>query len=134
MHVAARKGQAISVQALLSQPGIDTNIVNKDGHTPLEEAKHEAIGVFKQIERTCNEYPANSYGKVILCGSCGAGKSSLAQVIVNFSKPIAIATHFVKHIFGQQAGIGPTVGINYHQVNNRHSNMVIFDLAGNHRT
>ena len=46
----------------------------------MMDAKYESLGVFKQVVKTCKDYPADSYGKVVLCGNSGAGKSTLTQV------------------------------------------------------
>ena len=46
----------------------------------MMDAKYESLGVFKQVVKTSNDYPADSYGKVVLCGNSGAGKSTLTQV------------------------------------------------------
>ena len=37
--------------------------------------------MFNQVLKTCSDFPADSYGKVVLCGDSGAGKSTLTQVI-----------------------------------------------------
>ena len=37
--------------------------------------------MFIQVLKTCSDFPADSYGKVVLCGDSGAGKSTLTQVI-----------------------------------------------------
>ena len=64
----------------MSHPGIDINIKNNRGRTAMMDANYESLGVFKQVLKTCNDYPADSYGKVVLCGNSGAGKSTLTQV------------------------------------------------------
>ena len=46
----------------------------------MMDANYESLGVFKQVVKTCNDFPADSYGKVVLCGNSGAGKSTLTQV------------------------------------------------------
>ena len=46
----------------------------------MMDAKYTSLGVFQQVAKTCNEFPADSYGKVVLCGNSGAGKSTLTQV------------------------------------------------------
>ena len=91
LHVAARgdadkrdpsiiDGWASCVRVLLSQPGIDINIKNNRGCTAMMDARYKSLGVLKQIVKTCNNFPADSYGKVVLCGDSGAGKSTLSQV------------------------------------------------------
>ena len=78
--MAARDGGANCVRVLLSHPGIDVNIKNNDGRTAMMVAGYESLGVFKQMMKTCSDFPADSYGKVVLFGHSGAGKSTLTQV------------------------------------------------------
>ena len=73
-------GWASCVRVLLSQPGIDINIKNNRGCTAMMDARYKSLGMLKQIVKTCNNFPADSYGKVVLCGDSGAGKSTLTQV------------------------------------------------------
>ena len=72
--------RATCVRALLSHPGIDINIKSNEGRTAMMKAGYKSLGVFKQVLKTCKDYPADSYGKVVLCGNSGAGKSTLTQV------------------------------------------------------
>ena len=46
----------------------------------MMEAGYESLGVFQQMMKTCSDFPADSYGKVVLFGHSGAGKSTLSQV------------------------------------------------------
>ena len=63
-----KEGRAKCVRALLSHPGIDVNINNKQGRTAMMEAGYGSLGVFKQMMKTCSDFPADSYGKVVLFG------------------------------------------------------------------
>ena len=80
LYVAARKDKSRCVRALLSHPGIDINIKNNHGSTAMMVAGYKSLGVFNEMIKTCNDFPADSYGKVVLCGNSGAGKSTLTQV------------------------------------------------------
>ena len=80
LHLAARVDKASCVRVLLSHPGIDINIKNNREQTAMMVAKYTCLGVFNQVVKTCNEFPVDSYGKVVLCGNSGAGKSTLTQV------------------------------------------------------
>ena len=80
LHLAARLGGAKCVRTLLSHPGIDVNIKNNDGRTAMMEAGYGSLGGFKQMMKACSDFPADSYGKVVLFGHSGAGKSTLSQV------------------------------------------------------
>ena len=44
------------------------------------DAGYESLRVFNQVLKTCSDFPADSYVKVVLCGNSGAGKSTLTQV------------------------------------------------------
>ena len=79
LHWAARYDKASCVRALLSHPGIDTNIKNDYRKTPMMVAGYTSLGVFKEI-KACKDFPVDSYGKVVLCGHSEAGKSTLTQV------------------------------------------------------
>ena len=46
----------------------------------MQDAGYASLRMFNQVLKTCNEFPADSYGKVVLCGNSGAGKSTLTQV------------------------------------------------------
>lgn len=65
---------------LLSHPRIDTDLKNKEGHTAMAMMDVGYVSVFNQMMKTCNSFPVDSYGKVVLCGNSGAGKSTLTQV------------------------------------------------------
>ena len=78
--MVVRNGDFSYLRTLLSHPGIDINIKNNTGRTAMMNADYESLGVFKQVVKTCSDFPADSYGKVVLCGNSGAGKSTLTQV------------------------------------------------------
>ena len=86
LHYASRDNEyyqdtkASIVRALLSHPGIDVNIMNNEGCTAMMVAGYESLGVFKQMMKTCSDFPVDSYGKIVLFGHSGAGKSTLTQV------------------------------------------------------
>ncbi|KAL5500073.1 hypothetical protein EMCRGX_G011573 [Ephydatia muelleri] len=82
LHLAARGNKASCVRALLSHPGIDINIKNNRERTAMMVAGYRCLGVFNQMVKTRNEFPVDSYGKVVLCGNSGAGKSTLTQIAV----------------------------------------------------
>ena len=80
LHLAAKKDQGSCVSALLSQAGVEIGIKNIKGYTAIMVAQWKALSVFDTMIKTCKEFPADSYGKVVLCGNSGAGKSTLTQV------------------------------------------------------
>eukprot|EP00731_Ephydatia_muelleri_P005831 Em0003g79a len=123
LHLAVRakqveeKNQTSCVRTLLFHPGIDVNLKNNQGRTAIQDAGYASLRVFNQVLKTCSDFPADSYGKVVLCGNSGAGKSTLTQRFLRREDVIEPLT----------AGIVP------HQVDSPYSNMVIYDLAGHHQ-
>ena len=75
-----KDSKASCVKALLSHPGIDINLKNSKGRTAMMVAGYKSLDVFNRIMKTCTSFPADSYGKVVLCGHSGSGKSTLTQV------------------------------------------------------
>ena len=74
------KDQISCLRTLLFHPGTDVNLKNKQGRTAMRDAGYGSLSVFNQMLKTCSDFPADSYGKVVLCGNIGAGKSTLTQV------------------------------------------------------
>ena len=85
MAVRAKEGgekvQISCVRTLLFHPGIDVNLKNFEGRAAMRDAGYGSLSVFNQVMKTCNDFPADSYGKVVLCGNSGAEKSTLTQVM-----------------------------------------------------
>ena len=75
------KDQISCIRTLLFHPGIDVNLKNFEGRTAMSDAGYESLSVLNQVLKTCNDFPADSYGKIVLCGNSGAGKSTLTQVV-----------------------------------------------------
>ncbi|KAL5502268.1 hypothetical protein EMCRGX_G009014 [Ephydatia muelleri] len=123
LHLAVRaktveeKDQISCVRTLLFHPGIDVNLKNNQGRTAMRDAGYRSLSVFNQVMKTCSDFPADSYGKVVLCGNTGAGKSTLTQRLLRRENVVEPLT----------AGIIP------HQVDSLYSNMIIYDLAGHHQ-
>ena len=76
--MAIQGGRIQCVKELMSVPGIDVNIKDKNGNTAvmLAHGKYEIL----KLQRVFCEFPVHTFSKVILCGNSGAGKSTLAQV------------------------------------------------------
>ena len=69
------------VRLLLSTIGIDANLVNHTGKTPLKLAtSYEVLTLLKKYTTSCEDFPVHTYGKVIMCGDSGAGKTTLTEV------------------------------------------------------
>ena len=78
--MVGEKDQISCVRTLLFHPGIDVNLKNNQGRTAMKYAGYRSLHLFNQVMKACSDFPADSYGKVILCGNTGAGKSTLTQV------------------------------------------------------
>ena len=79
--MAAMHRRADCVRLLLSVPGIDANLVNHRGKTPLKLATSYAVlTLLTKYTTSCEDSPVHTYGKVIMCGDSGAGKSTLTEV------------------------------------------------------
>ena len=107
---------------------------NKFEQTAMELAYHDDVNrfsilkMFEPFEQCRKDFPVESYSKVFFCGNTGAGKSSLAAVIMerakkppnyklNTSDPIPVELL--------------TTGINAHTFSSHEvGNVVLYDLAG----
>ena len=107
---------------------------NNDNQTAMELVYHNAknrfviLKMFEPFEKCRKDFPVESYSKVFFCGNTGAGKSSLAAVIMerakqppnykfNTSDPIPVELL--------------TAGINAHTISSHEvGNIVLYDLAG----
>ena len=66
---------------LLSVPGINLSIKDAHGRTAVMVAtEYKVLDLLNKYVKNCEDFPIHSFGKVILCGHTGAGKSTLAQV------------------------------------------------------
>eukprot|EP00731_Ephydatia_muelleri_P033973 Em0043g17a len=112
LHVAVQLNKTDCVKELLLAPGIDVNIKDRSGRTPvmLASGRYEILTLL----RSCSEFPVHTFSKVILCGNSGAGKSTLAQNLYKAAGPPKPLT----------AGIIP------YNIQSRHGNMVLYDMAG----
>ena len=76
------------VKLLLSQLDIDPSIKNKSGHSVFDCTKIAkcTLDVFifcNYMADKSKRFPADKYGKVVLCGHSGAGKSTLTPVMLS---------------------------------------------------
>ena len=79
--MAAKSGHRGCVRLLLSTPGINANLENKYHYTPLKLATdYEVLTLLQKYTTSCEDFPVHTYGKVIMCGDSGAGKTTLTEV------------------------------------------------------
>ena len=87
------------------------------------------LKMFEPFEQCRKDFPVESYSKVFFCGNTGAGKSSLAAVIMKRAeKPPNY-----KFDTSDPIPVEPlTTGINAHTITSHEvGNIVLYDLAGN---
>ena len=90
--------------------------------------RFEILKMFEPFQQCQADFPVESYGKVFMCGSTTAGKSSLTAVIMERAKKPA------DHKFdtSECVAVEPlTAGINAHTFTSHEiGNVVLYDLAG----
>ena len=107
---------------------------NKRNQTAMELAYRDNVNrfsilkMFEPFEQCRKDFPVESYSKVFFCGNIGAGKSSLAAVIMER------ATKPPNYKFDTSDPIPVellTTGINAHTISSHEvGNIVLYDLAG----
>ena len=122
------------VKSLLSSGKINPIAKNRNNQTAMElvyrdvKDRFRILKMFEPFDQCRKDFPVESYSKVFFCGNTGAGKSSLAAVIMerankppnykfDTSDPIAVELL--------------TTGINAHTITSHEvGNIVLYDLAG----
>ena len=123
------------ISYLLHTGKVDPLALNNHGKTPLEEVRlndpnrFEILKIFEPFAKSRQDYPVDSYRKVIFCGNISAGKSSLAQCIIyRADKPVDYHYNPFQCIKGVQL---ETAGINYNNVRSHEvGNIILYDFAG----
>ena len=126
LHRACFKTHHEIVRYLLSTGRIDPLAKNNIGRTPFTYAtgKYDIVRLFMPLLECQNEYPVHTYGKMILVGDSGAGKTTVTEHIIKLIVSKSTA-EFVGKVECLTAGIIP------HQVKNKQGvNFVIYDFAG----
>ena len=107
---------------------------NKRNQTAMELAYRDNVNrfsilkMFEPFEQCRKDFPVESYSKVFFCGNTGAGKSSLAAVIMERAqKP----PNYKFNTFDPIPVELLTTGINAHTISSHEvGNIVLYDLAG----
>ena len=79
LHLATKGGRVNCARAILIHPGTDPNIKNNEGLACLDTMKDGFSALHKMVD-IYNSVPVASYGRVVVCGNSGAGKSTMSQV------------------------------------------------------
>ena len=87
LHVACLCGRTSVVKWLLQDGRVDAECCDKYDHSPLDcaefsENSYELFKLLVPLLKSVNDYPIHSFTKVVFTGNSGAGKSSLAQVVI----------------------------------------------------
>ena len=90
LQMACYFGRTSVVKQLLQDERVDAERTDRYGRFLLHYAEFsknsfELLKLLKPLLKSAEEYPIQSFTKVVFTGNCGAGKSSLAQVIVKLA-------------------------------------------------
>ena len=107
---------------------------NNNNQTAMELVYHNAenrfiiLKMFEPFEQCRKDFPVESYTKVFFCGNTGAGKSSLAAVVMERAKKPSNYTFDASDPIPVEL---LTAGINAHTISSHEvGNIVLYDLAG----
>ena len=128
LHFAVWYKQYSIIEYLLSTGKVDPLAKDKSNVTPLQRAKGDdkMCSVFIKFGKVETSHPVDSYVNVLLLGNPGAGKSTLAQVIIERAS-ITLLAQFrtVKGVELCTAGIIPTK-LQHKEL----GNIMLHDFAG----
>ena len=135
LHSASRYGHIHVVQWLLQDDRVDALSVDMYGRTPVDCAElsdngYDLLKLFHPLLKSRKDYPIHSFTKVVFTGNSGAGKSSLAHIIVEQS---AMGFHLYDDDMDEEIAKVETLtaGIDsYVLKSEKVGNMVLYDLAG----
>ena len=130
LHDAVLYEQYSIIEYLLSTGKVDPLAKNEYNVTPLQKAKGDdkMHSIFIKFGKVETSHPVDSYVNVLLLGNPGAGKSTLAQVIIErASRSITLLAQFrtVKGVELCTAGIIPTK-LQHKEL----GNIILHDFAG----
>ena len=132
LHIASYSGDTNIVQWLLDDGRIDIMAKDNSGKTCIDLAGHlknryHLLKLFQPLVESTKLFPIHTYGKTVLTGNSGVGKTTLAKVITERSTTYFNRFRFgnVQQVESHTAGIVPT-----HVESWEVGNMALFDLAG----
>ena len=133
LHYASYFGHTSIVQWLLQDGRVDPMCVNKFGYSAVNYAEQsnnriEQLKLFQPLLDSHKTHPIHLVTKAVLTGNSGAGKSSLAQGIIE----VDAEKGFIQRIRKKPISVEQlTAGIISHRIENKKvENLILFDLAG----
>ena len=139
LHIVCGKGKYVDyhinkqyVLALISTPGIDPEIVNKLGCTPIEVAGEysviQAINDFLKLKQSSSQI----YLKIFVVGNSGTGKSTLIKAVTTEAFQLLKYSIFPKFKHVNPRDVPPlTAGIVPIPFHSKHfGHAVLYDFAG----
>ena len=133
LHYASYFGHTSIVQWLLQDGRVDPSCADKFGRTPVNCAEQsdnsfELLKLFQPLLDSHKTHPIHLLTKAVLTGNSGAGKSSLAQGVIEPKFRKLQWPRFWKRSIDVEQH---TAGIISHKIyNNYIENVILFDLAG----
>ena len=138
LHIVCRKkfsNEKQLLNTLTSVVGIDPEIVNNEGRTPIEAAgiNYSAIATIEKFL----EYKKSSiqaYLKIFVVGNSGNGKSTLIKAVTTEASQLLKYTPLSKRKYVNPSDVLPlTAGIVPTPFSSKHfGNAVLYDFAGQH--
>ena len=138
LHIVCRNSRGSKLpllKMLLSTPGVNPEIINHGGCTPIEVAGTnyfaiDAIEKFLQHKKSSIQ----AYLKIFVVGNSGNGKSTLIKVVTTEASQLLKYTPLPKMKHVNPSDVSPlTAGIVPIPFNSKHfGNAVLYDFAGQH--
>ena len=132
LHIASSHGHTNIVRWLLHDGRIDIMAKNSSRKTCINLAwqgknSYQLLKLFLPVVKSTKLFPIHTYGKTVLTGNCGAGKTTLTKVVIERSTTHLNRFRFgnVQQVEGHTAGIVPS-----HVESWEVGKMTLFDLAG----
>ena len=138
LHIVCRKNfpdEKQLLNTLTSIVGIDPEIVNHEGHTPIEVEgiNYTAIDTMKNILEH-KKSSIQAYLKIFVVGNSGTGKSTLIKAVTTEASQLRKYAPLPKMRYVNPSDVPPhTAGIVPISFNSNHfGNAVLYDFAGQH--
>ena len=140
LHIVCKMGENLDsnmrfIEALISTPGIDPEIANHAGFTPIEVAgtKYFVIQTVTNFLKH-KQSSIQTYLKIFVVGNSGTGKSTLIKAVTTEASQLRKYAIFPKMKFVNPSDVPPyTAGIVPISLNSKYfGHAVLYDFAGQH--